>query len=343
MRCLTLADSFVRHGASCTFVCRPHPGNLAGQISARGHAVVLLEGRDAAPDGRLAHAAWLGATQAQDAAECAAILNAGERPAWLVVDHYALDAEWETALRAGVDSVMVIDDLADRRHDCDLLLDQTFGRDPAAYADLVPAHARLLCGAKYAMLRPDFARLRSHSVARRRDGTLRHVLVSLGGVDKPNATQRVLEALAGATLALQTRITVVMGPTAPWLDQVRAFAAQMKLPVEVLVGVNDMARLMADADFAIGAAGATAWERCSLGLPAAMVVLAPNQGFAAARLADAGAALVLDLDGDFDARLKAIVARLQRDGGELAWMSANALRITEGTGCELVRAALGSS
>lgn len=345
MRCLTLADALREGGAHCVFICRDHSGNLAGHIRARGYATAVLGTVDGAPParpGQPAHAAWLGAAPADDAAECIAFLRTLDRPDWLVVDHYALDAEWESAVRPLVGRLMVIDDLADRPHDCDLLLDQTFGRDPASYAGLVPSHAQVLCGAKYAMLRPEFASLRGYSVERRRAPALRELLISLGGVDKPNATLLVLEALAGSALRPETNIKVVMGATAPWLEQVRHYAAGMAFPVEVLVGVSDMARLMAEADFAIGAAGATAWERCSLGLPTAMVVLAENQRFAAGHLAAAGAALMLDRQDDFAGNLQHIVARLLSNPHELQRISQCALGITEGTGCLLVQAVLHS-
>jgi UDP-2,4-diacetamido-2,4,6-trideoxy-beta-L-altropyranose hydrolase len=344
MRCLTLADALSQVGARCTFICRDRPGNLATHIRARGHAVVFLSSGDIAFSqfGHLSHAAWLGTSQAEDARDSIAFLRSNTRPDWLVVDHYALDAEWEAAVRPHAEAIMVIDDLADRRHVCDLLLDQTYGRDPSAYADLLPADARLLCGARFALLRPEFYRFRSYSIERRLSPILSRVLISLGGVDKPNATLQVLQTLAASALPPDTKITVVMGTSAPWLQEVSDFAAQMTYAVEVLVGVDDMARLMAEADFAIGAAGATTWERCSLGLPTAMVVLAENQRFAADCLASSGAAVVLELDNDFATNLHGLIARLVNEPNLLKSLSESALTITEGKGCQLVMAVLRS-
>jgi len=190
---------------------------------------------------------------------------------------------------------MVIDDLADRPHACDLLLDQTFGREATDYHPFVPAACRLLCGSQYALLRPEFAALRPYSLQRRAQPTLRELLITMGGVDKDNATGQVLQALRSCRLPADCRITVVMGATAPWLDEIRKEAQDMPWPTRVLVGVSDMAQLMADSDLAIGAAGATSWERCCLGLPTIMLVLAENQRKIAEELCEAGAAHLIEV------------------------------------------------
>ena len=230
MRCLTLADALAAQGADCLFICREHQGNLIEHIRNKGycvHALPVLPSvcasslaiNTVSDEQSLAHSHWLGATQVEDAAACAAIL-AGVKPDWLIVDHYALDARWELALKSHYRKLMVIDDLADRPHLCDLLLDQTFGRDAEDYHELVPAISRLLCGSRYALLRPEFAALRDYSLQRRANPQLRQLLITMGGVDKDNATGQVLEALRGCALPAQCHITVVMGTTAPWLDEV---------------------------------------------------------------------------------------------------------------------------
>jgi UDP-2,4-diacetamido-2,4,6-trideoxy-beta-L-altropyranose hydrolase len=183
---------------------------------------------------------------------------------WLIVDHYALDFRWEAHLRSCCRHIMAIDDLADRKQDCDLLLDQNLGRVPAEYDGLVPSVSKILTGPKYSLLRPEFAALRSQSLARRDVPQLRNLLITMGGVDKDNTTGKVLNALKRCALLETCHITVVMGPHAPWLSQVRTQAAQMPWHTDVLVNAEDMARLMSDSDLAIGAAGTTSWERCCL-------------------------------------------------------------------------------
>lgn len=336
MRCLTLADALAAGGAICAFVCREHPGHLIDHIHARGHAVYPLPAPGTGtPAGDVpAHARWLGVdweTDARQTAEALTLLPGRSVVDWLVVDHYAIDARWESALRGSRDRLLAIDDLADRPHACDLLLDQNLGRDAADYAALVPKHCRLLVGPRYALLRPEFAALRESSLRRRAQPTLRHLLITMGGVDRPNATGRVLEALADSPLPADCHITAVVGAHAPWRDAVRTAAATLPWRTEVLADVPDMARLMAESDLAIGAAGGTALERCCLGLPSLLVVLADNQRSGAAALDSHGAARLLGDPTAIGANLPVAIAALLT-GSALADMSRAAGAVTRGRG-----------
>ena len=346
MRCLTLADALTERGEVCHFICREHAGNLIEFIRAKGYTVHVLpvthhsvhgcnSDQVHSFDNELAHGHWLGATQAEDAQACADILTE-LHPDWLIVDHYALDARWELALKSHYRKLMVIDDLADRAHACHVLLDQTFGRTADDYRAWVPADCRLLCGSKFALLRPEFAALRPYSLQRRTHPRLKQLLITMGGVDKNNATGQVLIALRQCSLPEDCSITVVMGTTAPWLNEVRQQAHDMPWPADVQVGVKDMARLMADSDLAIGAAGATSWERCCLGLPTAMLVLADNQRGAAMLLAKTNAAHMLRLDDSFPVQLSIMIDEATQSDAYLRLLSNAARVITDGNGSQLV-------
>lgn len=340
MRCLTLANALKTQGRECHFICREHPGHLIDYLGHQGHKVHPLKHMpDAETDEMLAHASWLGTTQEQDAKLCAPIM-AMLNPQWLVVDHYALDARWEQHLKPYYHKLLVIDDLADRQHQCDILLDQTLGRDPLDYQPWVPANCTLLCGAGYALLRPEFAALRSYSLQRRHLAPLRHILVSMGGVDKDNATAQILAALATAELPSDCVITVVMGVTAPWLEAVQQQAINMPVSTLVRSDVSDMAQLMADSDLAIGAAGATSWERCCLGLPSIMVVLATNQRQVAEGLQTAHAAQVLACQRDIPKKLPTLISDLLQSPNRLQQMSEAAAGVTDGMGTARVMGCL---
>ena len=354
MRCLTLADALNARGAHCHFISRAHPGHLLEAIHQRGYKVnslvaPVIRAQAATktiaidvPDIQQepAHAAWLGSTWQTDAQETAAIL-ADLQPDWLVVDHYALDQHWEEVLAPHYRKLMVIDDLADRHHCCDLLLDQNLGRQPEHYAPWVPAHCQVLTGPQYALLRPEFAELRPYSLQRRQaQPALRQLLISMGGVDQPNATGQVLQALKTCALPADCRITVVMGLTAPWLQNVRELAAQMPWPTEVVVNVNDMARRMVDSDLAIGAAGSTSWERCCLGLPTLMVVLAENQQAGAQALGAAHAARLIGSVSNIATQLPQALRELF-DSKHQMRMSLAASSITNGQGVEKILKAMG--
>lgn len=338
MRCLTLADALRVKDATCRFVCRAHPGALIDLIRQRGFKVHVLPTQQfstksgsrekSVAEKGLAHANWLGADWTTDAAQTK--VGVGKTAVdWLVVDHYGIDARWEQQLRSVCHRLMVIDDLADRPHDCDLLLDQNLDRVATDYTDLMLASCTVLAGPKYALLRPEFAALRDYSFARRVTPKLKHLLITMGGIDKGNATGKVLDALRGCPLPTDCRITVVMGPCAPCLTQVRDIVTQMPWVIEVMVNVQDMAKLMADSDLAIGAAGTSAWERCCLGLPTLTMVLAPNQRKSAAALNKIGAVLLLENRDHFAVELHEKITLLL-DSKRLEVMQQACSSVTDG-------------
>lgn len=318
MRCLTLADALADAGATCRFVMRAHDGHLAELVRARGHAPVLLPPGDGRNDGATAHADWLGTDWETDAREVCEAL-AGRPVDLLVIDHYALDRRWQSAVRDRATHRMALDDLADRPHDVDLLVDQNFGACAADYAALLSPDTVRLIGPRYALLRPEFSAAREHCRTVPADRPLRHILIAMGGTDADNISERLLGRLDAAELTPGAAITVVLGNGAPHVDAVRARAVGMRYPTQLLVGVADMSRIFAAADLCIGATGGMSWERCCLGLPTLMVVLAANQARAAQALARAGAGL---LAGDirqagweerFDAQLRAAFDPRLRD------------------------------
>lgn len=303
MRCLTLAEALSRRGHSCRLACTAETPRIVAALERAPVEVVTL------PD-----TAW------NDPAALSVLMP----PDWLVVDHYGLDEAYERALRGWAGRILVIDDLADRRHDCDLLLDQTPGRDAGRYTPLVPASAMILAGPRHALLRPDFARLRGSEPPAHG-----HLLVSLGGTDPLDASGLVLDAIARS--GLEVAVTVVMGRAAPHLESVRAKAARLSPPATVEVDVADMAALMSRCDMAVGAAGTSALERCCLGLPTLLLVIADNQREVAAGLEQAGAALSCPLDL---ASVTDGLRRLAGDADARRAMAERARALCDGLGAE---------
>ena len=295
MRCLALADALRNKGAVCHFVCRSQPGDMIQLVQRKGYEVRALPEPDVTSSGEgdfsgPAHAAWLRTDQGTDALETREVLEELNVD-WLVVDHYALDARWEAKQRGVASRLMVIDDLADRRHDCDLLLDHNLGRRASSYTDLVPPECKLLTGERYALLRPEFAELRDASLLRRDSRRLRSLLVSMGGIDKNNDTSAVLTALIGCGIPSDCKIVVVLGSGCPWQAQVQQLAATLQWEVRVLNDTHDMAKLMSRSDLAIGAGGVTGLERVCLGLPSVMLETADNQKNALAEFEKRGLAI----------------------------------------------------
>ena len=337
MRCLTLADALHARGAQCTFICRPHAGHLIDLIKHRGYAVAVLPPADnLLPTSEdPVHAQWLGADWVIDSEQTRQALGAAVVD-WLVIDHYALEQRWERSLRRHALRILVIDDLADRPHDCDLLLDQNLGRAENDYQALLSSSTQKLIGPNFALLRPEFAQWRDYSLSRRANPQLKRLLITMGGVDPDNVTGKVLDALKGCDLPVELGITVVMGPHAPWLADVEAKAALMPRQTQVLIGVNNMAQLMAESDFCIGAAGGSAWERCVLGLPSMVLILAANQHSGAMALQMNGAALLVSETKLLTSQLSALFNQDKKVSAMLRELGQSAARQAIGDGASQV-------
>lgn len=344
MRCLTLAEELRSRGGNCLFVCRTNEGDLAGEIRRRGFSAMLMGTVDtetvAESVSALDHADWLAGGWQFDVNETLEFL-ADVTFDWLVVDHYGIDHHWESEFKAARPTVRVacIDDLADRAHDCDLLVDQNLGRRSQDYTALVPPACEMLLGTQYALLRPEFRALRAKSLARRRRGLgPERIFVNLGGVDMGNMTARVIEALAGLPESNDIKVDIVLGGSAPHSDSVRRTARRLPLDTTVYVNTARMADLMALADVAVGAGGGTSWERCSLGLPSMVLELAPNQRNVVRALASNDVAYILE-ERSLDASVQEAWKKLQNPE-RLLQMSMNASDLVTGDGAVLVADAL---
>lgn len=346
MRCLTLADSLRNAGAQCHFISRKHSGHMLELVRQHGHLVTALLTGDtffetnASMEKIPIHETWLGCDWSIDAKQTAGIL-AEWRPDLLIVDHYAIDQRWEDAVAPYYEKLLVIDDLADRFHNCDLLLDQNLGRQIEDYAEIVPDCCQVLAGPNYALLRPEFLAMRGYSLARRQSRPVfRELLVTMGGVDKLNATSQVLLSLKNCNLPKNCRITVVMGLNAPWISSVQQLAIAMPWQTDVVVNVSDMAQLMANSDLNIGAAGSTSWERCCLGLPALVVILADNQTAVARHLEDSGAVSCFKLSDLLSQKMHNSLLEVIQLPERLSAMTHRCSVIVDGLGVTRVLAAI---
>jgi UDP-2,4-diacetamido-2,4,6-trideoxy-beta-L-altropyranose hydrolase len=276
MRSLTLADGLRAAGVGVRFIARAHLGHLGGLLRSRGFEVVLL---DAAP-AEIAttatdpvHAAWVGASWQEDARDTrAAIAALPAVPDWLIVDHYGLDARWEQALRSSVGRILVIDDLADRAHECDLLLDQNLFADSAErYRGKLPAQCLTLFGPEYALLQPAYEQL--HGQVAARVGAVRRVLIYFGGTDGGEYVTSALRAFLSLERSDMVADVVTGGSGVAAVAELARGHDNVTLHGQL----PSLAALMAEAQLAVGAAGATTWERMCLGLPALVISLADNQ------------------------------------------------------------------
>lgn len=314
MRCLSLAHWLAAQDCRIAFACAPGSAGLVPALARSGFAVLDAHGADdlPLPDGWPARA---------DA---------------VFVDLYSSVRADETRLRARVDGIAVIEDLDDRPHDCDLLVDPGAGRSADLYAGRVPANCRVMAGPGNALLRDEFAARRAESLARRTPaGPPRRVLVSMGLTDVGGISQAVTRIVLDTLL--EAEVDVVLGPHAASRAGLEALAAEHDR-LHVRVDIDDMAAHMAAADIAIGAGGGTALERCVLGLPSIAVVLADNQRPATRHLAATGALYAIDDAARLDRELPPLLTRFTPQA--MTDMSQAGAAVCDGRGAERVGRAL---
>lgn len=328
MRCLTLANELRKQGVQTFFLSRNLPMHLRDMLIMNDVGYMPL-GDDEAENSvdELAHSSWLGASQAKDAKSTTKELS-GQIWDWLVVDHYALDARWESNLRPMVKKIMVIDDIADRKHDCDILLDQNYFVDMQnRYNDKVPIKSKLLLGPQYALLREEFRDLRSQLKVR--TGEVNKILVFFGGVDRDNYTMQTIQVLSEINTELH--VDVVIGFQHPFKSEIKIACVKNGFVFHEQTAY--IAKLMADADLAIGAGGSAIWERCCLGLPSLLVALADNQISIARELSSIGACIYIGRSDIADLlELKKYLIELLDNRELIQQLSENAFSIADGLG-----------
>jgi UDP-2,4-diacetamido-2,4,6-trideoxy-beta-L-altropyranose hydrolase len=319
VRCLALANGLADAGWSCRFAVSPGADRAVPALGASEHDIIELDGPASAEPAEIAQ-------------QCGAPIDL------LIVDHYQRGAEFTTPCRSWARRVLVVDDLADRPYDANILLDQTFGRTEREYTSLVPEHCELLLGPTYALLRPSFGQLRPAALARRTGG-LRRVLVSMGNSDPHDLTSLALRAIEESGIELE--VDVVLGSRSPNRAGVESQVSRLGQSIRLHLDAPDMAELMVAADLAIGACGITSWERCTLGLPTIAVVAAENQRVVAGNLAAAGAvALVGDWSNCSQRSLVNLLRAFATEPARLSAMTGRAAAICDGAGVARVLGAI---
>ncbi|MGL5947546.1 MAG: UDP-2,4-diacetamido-2,4,6-trideoxy-beta-L-altropyranose hydrolase [Aeromonas sp.] len=318
MRSLALADTLAARGAECVFLCYQLPAELRARVAP--HRLIALSSlTDSAPLAALA-------------------------PAALVVDHYQLDARWETAARAQCGRLLVIDDLADRPHCADILLDQGPRRRAQEYAPLLSPQVpcQLLLGTRYALLRSEFRALAATRPTRP-PADWKRGLICFGGADPTGACLSALTSLAQTPWLTRLHWTLVAGnanrhwPTiATWVADWQA--AHPEAPLTLLPATEQMAALLVQQDVTLGAAGGMTWERACLGVPTVVVPIVDHQAIYADLIAEERLGEVLSLAAL--AEPAAVDAALTRLAADASGVSARSQALVDGLGLERVADAL---
>lgn len=317
MRCITLSEELREQGVGVTFICREDEGNLIAFIEQSGFdAHNLPSGIDPEEDAALTGEFF---ANKKGQTDC------------LIVDHYGLGISWERYLKPYVEKIMVIDDFVDREHLCDILLNQNYGIDAFMYDGLTPHGCKKLTGSSYALLRDQFRITRKNVSRHRHNGEVKKIFIFFGGADHTNETKKAIEAAQLLDRPDLSLIVLVGGSNPHWKD------------IEILCGllpnsvfyrqVYNLAPLMADADLAVSAGGSNTWERCCLGLPSMVMVLAENQRIFVERLDRDGIVMNMGWFEDVTpSTIAGMMKKLIADRTMLMDMSRKSMEIVDGEG-----------
>ncbi len=303
MRCLTMANLLRRYGWNCTFISAPESIDTVPALRQSGYRVL----------------------NPQEVLSLSADI--------LIVDHYGLSKNDEAQFRGLAGKIIVIDDLADREHDCDMLIDQTYGRRAEDYKDLVPSHCLLLTGSDYALLRPEFAQARPAALKQREEkgGKIETVLIGFGGTDPDNSTMLAVQALQNHGLALDV---ITSSGNRNILSLQEAISQTGNPRISLHIDSGKIEQLMAQSDFCVGAGGTTSWERCCMALPSLVIKTADNQTEVIKNLLQADAIFVLPGDGTIKSaeQLSAAFDSIRQNPRDIIRKQKNSAALCDGRG-----------
>jgi len=320
MRCLALAQAWQDAGGEVVFAMAEATPSIEARLRIERSRLIRLR---------------VPAGSADDAA-CTLDAAQREHAAWVVVDGYQFDSGYAPALRAGGVKVLQIDDNGQASpYSADLVLNQNLHANESLYRGHAE-HTKLLLGTRFVLLRREFAfwRQRKFEIS----GRARRILITMGGSDPENVTEKILDVLLPHS---ELELTVAVGGSNPHLANIQKRIEGASCPVRLLKDVSDMPALMVWADLAVAGAGTTSWEMCMMGLPAALCVLAPNQEKIALELMRAGAAVNLGyLSQSGVHETEAVLLESIASESKRAKMSARGRELVDGRGAERVTAFL---
>lgn len=309
MRCLTLAHRLNKEGKQVAFICRSTKGDCIELIEQQGFHVYRL------PTSEGSLWSYVATYWRKDVNETIDILRK-HNVEKLIIDHYSIDIRWEQLVRPFTKEIIVIDDLANRQHDCDILLDQNFYLNmETRYDGLVPLTAKLLLGPSHALLREEFIEAKKH--IKPFNGKVERLFIFFGGSDPTNETEKVLHAIMPLIGNYNLEVDVVVGKSNPNKLQIKKIALRNN-KIHYHCQINNMAELMVKADLAIGAGGVTTWERVFLKLPSIVITVAKNQVEVAKDVENIGAIIYLGSSYEVNSiQIRERVEQLCKDATEL--------------------------
>jgi UDP-2,4-diacetamido-2,4,6-trideoxy-beta-L-altropyranose hydrolase len=342
IRCLTLAKALKKQGIISKFICRSYKNNLIKKIKKENFEVAIIPNSIKVKSHQsnkknldLNYPNRIGSNWREDAEQTIHILSKVKID-WLIVDHYGIDIRWEKKIRPYTKKIMVIDDLANRNHDCDLLLDQNLINNlKYRYKSLLPKYCSTLLGPQYALLQEEYKDL--HLGVSKRIGNTKRILVYFGDTNQNNLIEMILDAFFKLERK-DINLDIVINSKSLIKKKIKQLSKKNN-NIKIYSDLTSLSSLMIKADLAIGACGTTTWERCCLGLPSIVITIANHQKPIAKELNKLGSIYWL---GHYDMINNKLIYDILKNfiDQNLESYSVASKRITNGCGAEKVASIL---
>jgi UDP-2,4-diacetamido-2,4,6-trideoxy-beta-L-altropyranose hydrolase len=275
MRCLTLGRE-LKNTFEVLFICKSHLGSNYEIVEAEFsvHKIPDTVDKNLSDSEKSDYSNWLGGTQEKDATETNKILNSLNDLALVIVDHYSLDKVYESNLNTPY--VMVIDDLMNRSHNCDILLDQNISADLFQYKKLTNERCKTFyMGSSFCLLRPEFREEKLRINSRIFNKEIKNIVVFFGAADVNNDTLKFMNAVM-PDFGTKFKFTLILSEKHQDFQKCSDMVS-IYSNVTLMGFSKNFMELMKSADLFIGAGGTTTWERACLGIASALISVADNQ------------------------------------------------------------------
>ncbi len=336
MRCLNIAKFLRLQGHDCIFISKKHNGNYNHLIEGNDFALIEIDAGDINQINHIddLYMSWLGSSYSEDAEYTNEIL-ANNSCQYLFVDHYGIDERWEECCRTQTLKIIAIDDLANRNHSVDYIIDHNAGRLNADYANINLNDAQLLIGPKYALLHSRYGELRNQAIGKRNSNEIKDILISFGSSNQTPIIKNILESFHNAKINSNFHLTLALGSSINNHEDIYLLAKKITTKIDLHINTNQMPDLILQADFCVGAGGVNALERCCLGLPSAILCLSENQVPGSIALEKMGCCNILNSYPSMDYSFTDIIDSINNKN-DLIKMTNQCFNIVDGKGIERV-------
>ena len=251
----------------------------------------------------------------------------------LFVDVYKINAVWEEKLKTSTDKLFAIDDLANRDHYVDYIIDQNAGRTETDYKIHNLNRGKILSGTRFAIINQDIADYRDKALRIRKKINNKNILINFGSSSHESLYSQFIKSLISNGDMQGKSISLLSSNKTS--NEFKDLLDSLKVRLLTSLSPIELAKLYISSDFCIGAGGVSALERCCLGLPSGVVCIAKNQYLGSVQLEKKGCIKLLNNFPDLTVSID-IIKNLLNDDDQLKDLSTNSFNEVDGSGLKRI-------